>query len=180
MILRLQDGEGWIDKRGLTEKEKTMITLKRGSMFAAIVLLVVFCLCVPSQAVDHTTIKYYPEASFSTGWTHTVNTDNGILYYKTATGASAFGRFDVGGNHNTLKSFNFSAGWTTILTIPAGILFYNAKTGAAAVEQINSAGNNTTLKTFNFMAGWTNILDTPRGVFFYNSQTGAAALEKIE
>jgi len=144
------------------------------------VFIAVLCLCAPVQAVDHTTIKYHPEASFSTGWTHIVNTPNGILYYKTASGASAFGRFDSSGKHTTIKSFNFSAGWTTIITIPAGILFYNAKSGAAAVERIDTAGNNTTVKTFDFMAGWTNIVNTSKEVLFYNAQTGAAALEKIE
>lgn len=160
------------------QKVKVLLQICRVRLLTC--LVVGACLCTPAGAVEHLTIKYHPEASFSTGWTHIVNTPNGILYYKTATGASAFGRLDGSGNHTTLKSFNFSPGWSTILTIPDAILFYNSKTGAAAVERIDRSGNNTTLKTFNFMTGWTTIVDTPKGVFFYNAQTGAAAIEKIE
>jgi hypothetical protein len=40
---------------------------------------------------------------YSTGWTHTVETPNGILYYNAQTGAGAVGRINSAGNHVTIK-----------------------------------------------------------------------------
>ena len=101
-----------------------------------VVILSAF-ICGPAFAQDHTTIKSYPDGGFSTGWTHIVNTPNGILYYNSQTGAGAVGRIDGAGNHTTMKSLSFSKGWTHIVNTPNGILYYNSQTGAAAVGRIN-------------------------------------------
>ena len=60
-------------------------------------ILSLLCVCVllgglkVALALDHTTIKPYSDRSFSAGWTHIVNTPNGILYYNSRTGAGAIG-----------------------------------------------------------------------------------------
>jgi hypothetical protein len=43
-------------------------------------------------AQDHVTVKVFPAGAFATGWTHSVNTANGILWYNSQTGAGAVGR----------------------------------------------------------------------------------------
>ena len=91
-------------------------------------------------AQDHVTIKSYPAGAFSPGWTHTVDTPNGILWYNAQTGAGAVGRIDSAGNHVTVKSYPagaFSPGWTHTVNTPNGILWYNAQTGAGAVGRIS-------------------------------------------
>lgn len=94
---------------------------------------------MPLFAQDHTTIKTFPNGAFALGWTSIVSTPGGILYYNTATGAGAIGRFDGAGNHTTLKVFPpraFATGWSRIVSTPSGILFYNDQTGAGAVGRI--------------------------------------------
>jgi hypothetical protein len=73
-----------------------MTTRKPQSFTVFIILWAVVC-ALPADpglalALDHTTIKSYPTASFSTGWTHIINTPNGILWYNTQAGA--VGRLD--------------------------------------------------------------------------------------
>jgi hypothetical protein len=131
-------------------------------------------------ALDHTTIKSYSDRSFSLGWTHNVNTPNGILWYNSQTGAGVVGRIDSAGNHVSIKTMNFSPGWTHIVNTPNGILYYNSLTGAGAVGLIDNAGNHTTIKTLQFSKGWTHLVNTPNGIVYYNSLTGAGAVGRLE
>ncbi len=39
-------------------------------------------------------IYFFENMGFSTGWTHIVNTPNGIVYYNSLTGAGAVGRLE--------------------------------------------------------------------------------------
>jgi len=64
------------------------------------IILSLFSFCIligglnVALALDHTTIKAYPDRSFSLGWTHNVDTPNGILWYNAQTGAGAVGRLE--------------------------------------------------------------------------------------
>lgn len=158
---------------------KKMKGIRIVSLVCVYVCVFLSCLNI-ALAVDHTTIKSYSDRSFSTEWTHNVNTPNGILWYNSRTGAGAVGRVDSAGNHTTIKTMNFSTGWTNIVNTPNGILYYNSQTGAGAVGQIDGAGNHTTIKTLNFSTGWTHIVNTPNGILYYNAQTGAGAVGRIE
>ena len=148
--------------------------------------LSVVCVCLSSGSLNiayalyHTTIKSYSDQSFSTGWTHNVNTPNGILWYNAQTGAGAVGQIDSAGNHRTIKTMNFSPGWTHIVNTPNGILWYNTQTGAGAVGQIDDGGNHRTIKSIIFSPGWTHIINTPNGILYYNARTGAGAVGMIE
>lgn len=149
-----------------------------------ILSLVCFCILIGglnvALALDHTTIKSYPEQSFTLGWTHNVDTPNGIVWYNAQTGAGVVGRIDNAGNHISIKTINFSRGWTHIVNTPNGILYYNSKTGAGAVGLVDSEGNHTTIKTLQFSKGWTHIVNTPRGIVYYNTLTGAGAVGRLE
>ena len=158
---------------------KKMKGLRIVSMACVEVCVALCCLNI-AYAVGHTTIKSYSDRSFTAGWTHTVNTQNGILWYNSQTGAGAVGRVDSAGNHTTIKTMNFSTGWTHIVNTPNGILYYNAQSGDGAVGQINGEGNHTTIKTLKFSTGWTHIVNTSNGILYYNAQTGAGAVGRIE
>lgn len=87
----------------------------------------------------------------SSGWTHTVETENGILYYNTLTGNGAVARIDSAGNRSTIKSYpsgTFATGWTHVENTSDGILWYNSQTGAATVGRIDGAGNYTAIKSY--------------------------------
>jgi len=141
------------------------------------------CVCVYASlafALEHTTIKSYPDRSFLTGWTHCINTPNGILWYNSQTGAGVVGRVDGAGIHTSIKILKFSPGWTHIVNTSNGILYYNSQTGAGALGRIDDAGNHATIKTLKFSPGWTHIVATSNGILYYNSQTGAGAVGRIE
>jgi streptogramin lyase len=78
----------------------------------------------------------FKTSAYSKGWTHIVNTPNGILWYNSQTGAGAVGQFDSAGNYTNTKVLNFSAGWTHIVSTSEGIIWYNAKTGSAVVGRL--------------------------------------------
>ncbi len=167
-------------------KMKTLISRKAISLcFLSAVAIFSIAGAKATFAQDHITIKSYPAGAFATGWTHSVNTPNGILWYNSQTGAGAVGLIDSAGNHTTVKSYPagaFATGWTLITNTPSGILYYNTQTGAGAVGLIDSAGNHTTVKSYPagaFATGWTHNVNTPNGILWYNAQTGAGAFGQI-
>jgi len=102
-------------------------------------------------AEEHDTIKVFPAGSFARGFTHSVNTSSGILWYNSQTGAGAVGKIDGTGNHITtevLAPGAFARGWTLITNTQAGILFYNTQTGEGAFGNINANGKFSTTKVF--------------------------------
>jgi glucan-binding YG repeat protein len=138
-----------------------------------------------SVSRSHTTIKTFSAGTFPTGWTHTVNTANGIFYYNAETGSGGLGRLDSNGNFTYVKTYPkgfFTIGWTHIVNTPNGILYYKSDTGAVSIGVIDSAGNFTNAVSYpsgSFSTGWTNIINTPNGIFYYNSQRGSAAVGRI-
>ncbi len=145
-------------------------------------LLMCLSLIAPqvAHALDHTTVKSHPDRSFSLGWTHAIDTPNGIFWYNSQTGAGVLGKLDSAGNHTSFKTSPFSKGWTHIVNTPKGVLWYNSQTGAGAIGQFDSAGNYTNTKTFSFSTGWTNVVNTPEGIIWYNARTGSAVVGRIE
>lgn len=148
------------------------------------ILSILFILvCIPlsnANALDVTTVKVHPDRSFSTGWTHAVETSNGIFWYNSQSGSGVLGKLDSVGNHTSFKTSAYSKGWTHIVNTPNGILWYNSLTGAGAVGQFDSAGNYTNTKTLNFSAGWTQIVSTPEGIIWYNAKNGSAVVGRLE
>jgi len=133
-----------------------------------------------AYALDHATVKEHPDRWFSTGWTHAIDTPNGIFWYNSQTGSGVLGRLDRAGNHTSFKTSMYSKGWTHIVNTPKGILLYNSQTGAGAVGQFDSAGNYTNIRTLDFSAGWTNVVSTPAGLLWYNAKTGSAVVGRLE
>jgi hypothetical protein len=151
-------------------------------------LITILCVLVLIFLVDHqvsnalevTILKVHSDRSFSTGWTHAIDTPNGIFWYNSQTGSGVLGKLDNTGNHTSFKTSAYSKGWTHIINTPNGILWYNSQTGAGAVGQFDSVGNYTNTKTLNFSAGWTNIVSTPEGIIWYNARTGSAVVGRLE
>jgi streptogramin lyase len=133
-----------------------------------------------SNALEVTTLKAHPDRSFSTGWTHAIDTPNGIFWYNSQTGSGVLGKLDSAGNHTSFKTSSYSKGWTHIINTPNGILWYNTQTGAGALGQFDSAGNYTNAKTLYFSPGWTNIVSTPEGIIWYNARNGSAVVGRFE
>ena len=133
-----------------------------------------------ANALDVTTVKVHPDRSFSTGWTHAIDTPHGVFWYNSQTGSGVLGKIDSAGNHTSFKTSAYSKGWTHIINTPNGILWYNSQTGAGAVGQFDSVGNYTNIKTLNISAGWTNIVSTSQGIIWYNARTGSAVVERLE
>jgi streptogramin lyase len=101
------------------------------------ILFVLVCMSlVNAYALEHSTVKIHPERSFSTGWTHAVDTPNGIFWYNSQTGAGAVGQFDSSGNYTNTRGLTFSAGWTAVISTPEGLVWYNAKTGSAVIGRL--------------------------------------------
>ena len=84
----------------------------------------------------------YPAGSFFTGWTHIVNTPNGVLFYRSSDGASWLGGFDINGNFYTVNAnpASFSAGWTQVVNTPNGVFFYKASDGSGAFGEFDIDG----------------------------------------
>lgn len=133
-----------------------------------------------AHAVDHSTVKIYPAGSFSTGWTHAVDTANGVLWYNSLTGSGVLGRVDGAGNHTSFKTTAFSKGWTHIVNTAKGVLWYNSQTGAGALGEFDSAGNYTNTRTFSFSPGWSSVVSTSDRLLWYNAKTGAAVAGRLE
>ena len=141
--------------------------------------LMLLCGSSPAVAIEHTTIKSHASGTFSTGWTHLVDTSQGVLYYNSATGAAAVGRFNELGSFSTLKTMELSKGWTSIVSLPDGILFYNSQTGAGLIGRLDATGTLSSVKQLDLSKGWTTIVHTPGGIAYYNAKTGAGALGRI-
>ncbi len=156
-----------------------MNTVRSITIMFALVLLSLVNYQV-SNALEVTTLKIHPDRSFSTGWTHAINTPSGIFWYNSQTGSGVLGKLDSTGNHTSFKTGAYSKGWTHITNTPNGILWYNSQTGAGAVGQFDSVGNYTNTRTLNFSAGWTNIVSTPDGIIWYNARTGSAVVGRLE
>ena len=153
----------------------------------SIQVLTILCLLVCTSLVNTlvanaglTTVKIHPDRSFSTDWTHAVDTPNGILWYNSKSGSGVLGKLDSSGNHTSFKTSDFSKGWTHIVNTPKGILWYNSQTGAGVVGQFDSTGNFTNTQTLKLSTGWTSIVSTPEGLIWYNGKTGSAVVGRLE
>lgn len=133
-----------------------------------------------AHALDHATVKVHPDRWFSTGWTHAIDTPNGIFWYNSQTGSGVLGKLDSAGNHTSFKTNAYSKGWTHVVNTPKGILWYNSQTGAGAVGQFDSAGNYTNIKALNFSPGWTHVVSTSEGLVWYNAKKGSAVVGRLE
>lgn len=137
----------------------------------------------PVLAADwvHRTIKSIP--NFSTGWTHSVSTPNGVIWYNATTGDGACGRVMPDGSHATVRSMPqaFSKGWTHVLKTRWGVLWYNAGTGAGALGRVTPDCSHETIASISdFSTGWTHIVETPSGILYYNAGTGQGAVGVFE
>jgi M6 family metalloprotease-like protein len=128
--------------------------------------------------VNFTQLKGYGVNSFSTGWTHIVNTNDGVLYYNADTGLNVMGDVNAGGvlgtRSNTVQTL--ARGWTSIVSDGKNILFYNASNGTGAVAFIRqvsilTAGTSTAgalgirRELSGFSPGWTNIVAAANDTF---------------
>jgi M6 family metalloprotease-like protein len=118
-------------------------------------------------------LRGYAPGSFTTGWSHIVETSNGVLFYRAADGLQVM--TDVGANgvittrSNTVKTLR--AGWTHIVSVNDDILFYAAASGDAAVGEIqkyspwvvpSAVGKLFIRREFPsyFSPGWTHLATT--------------------
>jgi hypothetical protein len=117
---------------------------------------------IPDQVV---TLQSYPAGSFATGWTHIVDTSQGMLFYRAGTGEGGIGVVTASG-FVTLRGYPagaFSTGWTHVASGGEDILFYHAATGAGAVAVIDRSTASPTVRTLRsypagtFGAGWTHV-----------------------
>lgn len=117
---------------------------------------------IPDQVV---TERSYPAGSFAAGWTHIVDTSQGMLFYRAGTGEGGIGEVTAGG-FRTLRGYSagaFSSEWTHVVSGGEDILFYNAATGAAAVAVIDRSAAVPTVRTLRshpagtFATGWTHV-----------------------
>lgn len=69
---------------------RSMSNLKKSIL--TVVMLVALIYVSTVQALEHTTIKSYSDAAFSTGGTYIANSPNGIVYYKSQTGTGALSK----------------------------------------------------------------------------------------
>jgi M6 family metalloprotease-like protein len=114
--------------------------------------------------------------SFTTGWTHAIDTSNGVLFYCTVNGRTAVADVNTDGSVTTRPKTDksISPGWTSIVSDRTHLLFYNATSGDVAVGSIRkfsvfdvsiSGGSPRGLdiqRVFPryFSPGWTNIVST--------------------
>ncbi len=118
-------------------------------------------------------IKGYAPGSFTKGWTHVVETSNGVLFYRASDGLQVMTDITAAGavntRSNTVKTLR--RGWTHIVSVNDDILFYDAVNGDAAVGEIlkyspwvllSKVGSLVINKEFPsyFSPGWTHLTGT--------------------
>jgi len=125
--------------------------------------------------VNFTQLNGYDPYSFATGWTHIVNTSNGVLFYNSGTGLHVMADLNPGGIVATRADSvqTLESGWTSIVSDGNNLLFYNSGTGDAAVGFIQKfsiltvdlSGRPSTAGTLGirshlsgFSTGWTAIV----------------------
>jgi M6 family metalloprotease-like protein len=118
-------------------------------------------------------VRGYAPGSFTAGWTHVVQTSNGVLFYRASDGLQVM--TDVASNgvvstrSNTVKYLR--RGWTHIVSVNDDILFYDKMNGDAAVGEIakyspwlllRNIGSLVINKEFPgyFSPGWTHLTGT--------------------
>jgi hypothetical protein len=107
-------------------------------------------------------------SDFSTGWTHVVNTSNGVLFYCSSNGRSVIVDMVPGGSLSTRprSETTLPTGYDSILSQNDDILFYDRDTGDIA---IGTTVHPVSLKTGvwvrqnypkYFSPGWTDLVPT--------------------
>jgi hypothetical protein len=124
-------------------------------------------------------LSLYGPNSFLTGWTHVVNTSNGVLFYCSVNGRQVMADVSAGGNVSTRSGTEqtIAPGWTSIVADNDDILFYNASSGDGMIATIKKwnvltdklttagapvSGQLGTRRELPgaFSPGWSNIVTT--------------------
>lgn len=114
------------------------------------------------------TVADYAPGDFASHWTNIVATDTELLFYNSADGSGALGRFVGHGNDKRfettkpIKKGGFSSGWTHAVSAPGSnkILFYQSQTGLAALGELSN-GQFSTIRKYDknvFGPGWTHVV----------------------
>lgn len=116
------------------------------------------------------TVADYAPGKFSSGWTHLVATPTEFLFYNSADGSGAIGRFVGNGDDlrfettQNLAKGSFSSHWSDVVATPEGntIVFYQEATGLAALGELSNGQFKTTRQFAKdeFGAGWTHVATT--------------------
>jgi hypothetical protein len=143
------------------------------------------------------TERNYQKGHFSTGWSHTVWNNGGILFYNTGTGSAAVavpvatapGIVDDIATKKTFAPGSFLKDWTHITATGARVFFYNYSDGSAAIGRFVPNGQVAGAKDFvtdisygpgEFTPHWTHVVNAKNNLLlFYNSQNGAGAIGQL-
>jgi hypothetical protein len=115
--------------------------------------------------------------SFSTGWTHILDTSSGLLFYRAGDGTTEVADVDTDGSVTTRSGTRktIAANWTSITSDKTHVLFYNATSGDAAVGgikrltlgEVSASAPSPPLgieiyRVFPgyFSKGWTHVVST--------------------
>lgn len=119
----------------------------------------------------------YPDG-LSTGWTHIVNTNNGVLFYNSASGLEVMVDVLASGVISTRLATvaTIAKGYTAIAADNQNIMFYNGASGDVAIGAIRNFGAGAeepelpqliagsleirSLYPAQFQSGWTHLLAT--------------------
>lgn len=128
--------------------------------------------------VDFLQLSSYPAGHLSTGWTHIVNTNNGVMFYNAANGLTVMTDILTNGTISTRGNSvqTIRAGWTAITADNQSIMFYDSSTGDVSIGRIRgfgvgfegapepgfAAGSLAISSEFPgmFSTGWTHIIPT--------------------
>lgn len=118
-------------------------------------------------------LRGYAPGSFTYGWTHIVETSNGVLFYRASDGLHVMTDVETNGVISTRSRTvqTLRAGWTHIVATNDDILFYDANTGDGAIGEIQkyspwvvagAAGRLNTVRDLPafFSPGWTHLTTT--------------------
>jgi len=116
--------------------------------------------------VNIKTLQSYP-SGFATGWTHVVNTSNGLLFYRRDSGLSVMANVDFDGSVMTRPSSHATLpmGYDSIVSQNDDVLLYTKKNGNVAFGGFPTAGffNGLVIRA-KYKAylppGWTTIVAT--------------------
>lgn len=88
--------------------------------------------------VNFNRLQLYGPGSFLTGWTHLVNTSNGVLFYCSANGRQVMTELQSDGSITTRSGTEqtIATGWSSIVSANDDILFYNSTSGDVAIGDI--------------------------------------------
>lgn len=118
-------------------------------------------------------LRGYGPGSFANGWTQIVETNNGVLFYRSTDGLHVM--TDVAANgaistrSNSLQTLR--RGWSHIIAVNDDILFYDQNTGDGAIGEIQKASPLVLASTVGrltivqnlpgfFSSGWTHLTTT--------------------